>query len=77
MVEKVENNIVTEVIHRLLRKFMANSNIPMPAEVVVTKWHSNPLFRGSYSYRGLQSEEMDVWAKDLAQPVITTNNGVS
>lgn len=41
-----------------------------PVGVIRTKWYSNPYFRGSYSYRSIESKEQDVWASDLAEPVL-------
>lgn len=44
-----------------------------PTKLIRTLWHSNPNFRGSYSYRSLKSKSMDVWASDLAKPVVDSN----
>lgn len=46
-----------------------------PIGVIITNWHSNPNFRGSYSFRSVQSKERKVWASDLAEPV-TDSKGV-
>lgn len=44
-----------------------------PIGLIRTRWYSNPNFRGSYSYRAIKSREMDVWARDLAAPVVDVN----
>ena len=41
-----------------------------PTKLIRTLWHSNPNFRGSYSYRSTKSKDLDVWASDLAEPVV-------
>lgn len=41
-----------------------------PVRMIMTKWFSNPNFRGSYSYRSVKSKERSVWASDLAEPVV-------
>ena len=40
-----------------------------PIGMIITNWHSNPNFRGSYSFRSIKSKERNVWASDLAEPV--------
>ena len=43
-----------------------------PVRMIMTKWFSNPNFRGSYSYRSMESSKKNVWASDLAQPVVNS-----
>lgn len=38
-------------------------------KVIITKWYANPYFRGSFSYRSMQSKELEVGPSDLAEPV--------
>lgn len=35
-----------------------------------SKWHSNPHFKGSYSYYSLKSNALDVTAQMLAEPIV-------
>ena len=44
-----------------------------PKRLIRTLWHSNPNFRGSYSYRSTKSRETDAWASHLAEPVADSN----
>lgn len=37
--------------------------------VIITKWYTNPSFRGSFSYRSIKSNELHVGPSDLAEPV--------
>ena len=47
-----------------------------PTRIIRTMWHSNPNFCGSYSYRSNKSKDLDVWASDLAEPVVDSNGSV-
>ncbi|CAG7816366.1 unnamed protein product [Allacma fusca] len=73
--EKVDIEEVSEMVHKILRRFMNKDNIPKPT-VSMTKWFNDPLFRGCYSFRSVQSEENDVWAKDLAEPIPVPSQGL-
>ncbi|KAJ9595675.1 hypothetical protein L9F63_013141, partial [Diploptera punctata] len=60
---------------RVLQKFVGkalNVSVPEPQQIIRTKWHTNPHFRGSYSYRSLKTEAMGVSAADLAEPLLNT-----
>ena len=41
-----------------------------PVGLIRTKWYSNPHFCGSYSFRSNESQQREVWASDLAEPVL-------
>lgn len=58
------------IIH-LLKTFLKNPNIPRPIDFIITSWHSNPFFRGSYSHRSMETEKLRTGATDLAQPILT------
>lgn len=47
-----------------------------PIKLIRSTWYSNPNFRGSYSYRSTKSKELDVWASDLAEPVVDSSGSV-
>jgi hypothetical protein len=47
-----------------------------PKRIIRTTWYSNPHFCGSYSYRSNKSRDLDVWASDLAEPVVDANGSV-
>ncbi|XP_043269280.1 spermine oxidase isoform X3 [Venturia canescens] len=67
--ESVKNDV-----YELLEKFLGKTyNIPRPDHIVRTKWYSDRHFRGCYSYRSMAAEKLDVWAKDLAQPILDAN----
>ena len=41
-----------------------------PIGLIRSQWHTNQHFRGSYSYRSMESRKKNVWASDLAQFVV-------
>ena len=45
-------------------------NYQEPIRIIRSQWHTNQNFRGSYSYRSIESKKKNVWASDLAQPVV-------
>jgi len=54
-----------------MRKWTQNSTYVLPAmkQIIVTRWNSNPYTLGSYSYRELDSDSLNIWHSDLATPV--------
>ena len=56
---------------RTLRKFLSGKfpNIPDPASFLISRWHSNPLTVGSYSYHTPASAVASVTSETLAEPV--------
>jgi hypothetical protein len=44
--------------------------------LVRSTWSSNPHFRGSYSFRSMETERMGVSAAQLSEPV-ANSNGIS
>nr|XP_024218334.1 peroxisomal N(1)-acetyl-spermine/spermidine oxidase isoform X2 [Halyomorpha halys] len=56
--------------YRVLKKFLSfKFTIPEPIDIVRSSWYSNPHFRGSYSYRSINSDGLGVTAADLAKPL--------
>lgn len=41
----------------------------IPLFVHRSSWYENKHFRGSYSFRSIESADLNVWAKDLAEPI--------
>ncbi|XP_030386506.1 spermine oxidase-like [Scaptodrosophila lebanonensis] len=52
----------------LFRRFL-HWQIPEPIGFRTSAWYSNENFRGSYSYRSMETEQMGTGAHDLAQPL--------
>lgn len=55
---------------KVLQKFLGHKYlIPEPVEVLRSCWGTNSHYRGSYSYRRMASDSLNVTAADLAKPV--------
>jgi len=65
---------VLETCSQRLRNHL-NSDVlyTEPIALIRSLWHSNAYTRGSYSYRSMQSQKADVWARDLAEPLRDSN----
>jgi len=64
---------VTASVMKTLHLFMDASFpglITEPIRTYQTTWYSNAFTLGSYSYRSVDSDEADVWARDLAEPIL-------
>ncbi|EFX83379.1 hypothetical protein DAPPUDRAFT_301970 [Daphnia pulex] len=73
-VESLPENEILKVCSDLLRKYIgADFPFTEPVGLILSKWFSNPFTVGSYSYRSMESKEMNVWAADLALPVYDSN----
>ncbi|KAH8234703.1 hypothetical protein KR032_001964, partial [Drosophila birchii] len=68
-VESLKDRKVLEGLQWLFCKFL-NFDVPPPKHFIRSKWFSNPNFRGSYSYRTTQADELDTGPSDLASPVM-------
>ncbi|XP_042193031.1 peroxisomal N(1)-acetyl-spermine/spermidine oxidase isoform X1 [Callorhinchus milii] len=58
---------VKTCLTRMLRRFTGNSSIPLPKNIVRSKWHSEPYTKGSYSYNAVGSTGDDI--DMIAQPL--------
>lgn len=61
---------VKNMFMKICRKFLKDYDIPEPVEFCRSSWFSNPFTKGSYSFRQMDSEKNNVWAKDLAEPIL-------
>lgn len=71
-----EDQVLNQTL-ALFNKFLGKSyNITRPTEILRTKWYSNKHFRGSYSFRSVESEKADVWADQLAAPLMVNDRPI-
>ena len=64
-------NHTKELLHKFLDKYY---NVTEPNDLIRSSWFTNPHFKGTYSYRSIETENNNIWAKDLEEPI---NNLVS
>ena len=64
-------NGLTGYLTDIVRKWKQNPSFALPAlkRIIVTRWLANPYTLGSYSYREVDSDTLDIWHSDLATPV--------
>ena len=69
--ETLELDYVKESCAKVIRKFVGHVyKVTEPTTILRTNWYTNPYIRGSYSYRTIESERSNVWARDLAIPIL-------
>ncbi|XP_073846820.1 spermine oxidase-like [Musca autumnalis] len=67
--ERMSEDQVKEGCMYLLRRFLWKWEVPEPVNIQISRWQSNPNFLGAYSFRSLSSEQLNVTAMQLAQPL--------
>lgn len=67
--ELASDDDVHNGVTMLLKMFLRNFNVPDPTAIKRTQWYSNPHFRGSYTFRSLKSDMLNVGPADLADPI--------
>ncbi|XP_017867253.1 PREDICTED: spermine oxidase-like [Drosophila arizonae] len=66
--ESLDRNEVLAGCMYLFRRFL-HWDIPDPVSFCTSAWYTNPNFRGSYSFRSMDTERLGTGAQDLAQPL--------
>jgi monoamine oxidase len=76
--ETQSREALTADVMRLLRQ-MYGASIPNPTDILVTKWHSDPFARGSYSFRALGASLADheILAEDVEQRLFFAGEATS
>ncbi|EDV51935.1 protein anon-37Cs [Drosophila erecta] len=70
--ETISEEHVLEGLMWLFRKFL-KFPIPYPKNFIRSQWHSNPNFRGSYSFYPTYADELRTGRTDLASPLVDVN----
>ncbi|XP_041983706.1 spermine oxidase-like isoform X2 [Aricia agestis] len=71
LVETLPEEVVTKKTMELLRRFMGKQfSIPEPKRTLITKWHSNPYTRGSYTYDNLLTPQQPNARTILGEPLL-------
>ncbi|XP_011688274.1 PREDICTED: uncharacterized protein LOC105450226 [Wasmannia auropunctata] len=75
--ETLSDTDVLEGLYLLLQKSLGNQyNVVKPTKILKSQWYTNEHFRGSHSFEGVRSEQMDVRPRDLADPIMIGNKPV-
>ncbi|XP_016982062.1 spermine oxidase [Drosophila rhopaloa] len=70
--ETLSEEKVLEALQWLFRKFL-NFTVPHPKHFLRTQWHSNPNFRGSYSFYATYADELRTGRTDLGSPLMNVS----
>lgn len=70
--ETVSDQCMIDIIYELFMKFFPKLNIPKAKTILRSKWTTNPLYRGSYSFVKVGSTIQDY--DTLAKPVVIKIN---
>jgi spermine oxidase len=68
--EKLTYKEIADECIKLIRKFMKNSNLPNPSKFFCSRWNSNELVRGAYSFTSKNTDKIRDWEKVLSKPII-------
>lgn len=72
LMEKLSDKDIIDAIIKHLEKFLGYS-LSYPKRYFVSRWLSNPLTRGSYSYASVNCDHDDITPKDLAASITYAN----
>jgi monoamine oxidase len=68
--EKLDDQKVSDECMKIIKKFLNNPNIPDPTHFYCSRWHSEKLIGGAYSFTSRNTDHIKDWEKILAQPII-------
>ncbi|KAK0159138.1 hypothetical protein PV328_010060 [Microctonus aethiopoides] len=70
-IETLSDTQIKDGLCDLLDRFLGkNFNIPQPDKILRSIWYTDKHFRGCYSYRSVDTERLNVSARDLASPIL-------
>lgn len=74
-IETFTDAVIVDGLMFILNHFLNKSmKINTPTNVYRSMWYTNKNFRGSYSFRSITSEQLNVYADDLADPIYDITN---
>lgn len=69
--ELLSDNDVSDGLYLLLEMFLSKTyNIPKFDQMIRSSWYTDEYFRGSYTFKSITTEKLNVKTKDLAEPII-------
>lgn len=73
--EKLSDKEISEECMKILRKFL-NVEIPDPIEFFCSRWSSNSLVRGAYSYTAKTTDRLTNWETTISAPIKFKSNNL-
>lgn len=71
--EKLSDKEISDGCMEIIRKFM-NKEIPNPSKFFCSRWNSNSLIRGAYSFTAKTTDNIHGWEEILATPIKFKSN---
>ncbi|KOC63638.1 putative polyamine oxidase 5 [Habropoda laboriosa] len=77
LMDDVTDEEVYDQVTEMLYNMMSNMfNVTRPLAVIRSKWHQNKHFRGTYSYRSMETVATNSSASQLAEPIVKNEKPV-
>lgn len=69
--ELLSDTDVSDGLYLLLEMFLSKTyNIPKFDQMIRSSWYTDEYFRGSYTFKSITTEKLNVKTEDLAEPII-------
>lgn len=72
--EKLTDEEIASECTNLIRKFMRNPAIPSPSQFFCSRWNSNDLILGAYSFTSRNCDHIHDWETILSRPITFQSN---
>lgn len=67
--EKLSDHEIVNNCMQIIRKFLKRKDIPEPTHFFTSRWNSNEMIRGAYSFTSRNTDRIKDWEKILATPI--------
>lgn len=73
-IELLSDIEISDGLYLLLEMFLSKKyNIPKFDQILRSSWYTDEYFRGSYTFKSITTEKLNVETKDLIDPIVTAN----
>lgn len=74
--EKLSDEEIADECIKTIRKFMNNPYLPKPSKFKCSRWNSQSLIQGAYSFTSRNTDHIKDWEKILSLPVTDQENRI-
>lgn len=67
--EKLSDEVIAHECMKLIKKFLKNPKLPNPSKFFCSRWNSNELIQGAYSFTSRKTDHIRDWEKVLSKPI--------
>ncbi|XP_032672835.1 uncharacterized protein LOC116844858 isoform X2 [Odontomachus brunneus] len=69
--ETLSDSVVSDGLYRLLQESIGKYyDVIQPTKILRSKWFTDEHFQGSYTFQSMNTEDLNVTPKDLAEPIV-------